>query len=294
MSKFLTFERYCAPETEEGLFRLLRDETACVMAGGTDLLIAIREKGLRPSCVVDIKRIIELRGIQRLNGGGLSVGATTTLHEIETNRTVREICPVLGDAVGMIGSLQVRNRGTIGGNLSNASPAADSAPALLVLDAQLELVSASGTRVIPAEAFFVGPGKCVLKQGEILKGIRIPQPASHTQSAYLKFGPRKAMDIAVVGVAVSLKFEGDGSCREARLALGSVAPTPVRVKKAEAALLGELNEQRIQAAAGLAVAETSPVDDVRGGKAYRAHLVRVLAIRAIKQAIAQHRGAKSP
>lgn len=293
MSKFLTFERYCAPETLEELFAHLRDRTACVMAGGTDLLIAIREKGLRPSCMVDIKGIAELRGIERTNGGGLSVGATTTLHEIETSRMVREICPVLGDAVGMIGSLQVRNRGTIGGNLSNASPAADSAPALLVLEAELELGSVSGTRVVPAEIFFVGPGKSVLTQGEILKRIRIPRPAPLTRSTYLKFGPRKAMDIAIVGVAVSLVFDGEGSCRNARVALGSVAPTPVRAKKAEAALLGELNEQRIREAATLVAAEADPVDDVRGGKAYRMDLVKVLAMRAIKQAIAQYDRAKS-
>jgi carbon-monoxide dehydrogenase medium subunit len=293
MSRFLTFERYCAPETLEELFAHLRDRGACVLAGGTDLLIAIREKGLRPPCLVDIKGIAELRGIERTNGGGLSVGATTTLHEIETSRMVREICPVLGDAVGMIGSLQVRNRGTIGGNLSNASPAADSAPALLVLEAELELGSVSGTRVVPAETFFVGPGKSVLTQGEILKRIRIPRPAPLTKSTYLKFGPRKAMDIAVVGVAVSLVFDGEGSCRNARVALGSVAPTPVRAKKAEAALLGELNEQRIREAATLVAAEADPVDDVRGGKVYRMDLVKVLAMRALKQAIAQYDRAKS-
>jgi len=221
------------------------------------------------------------------------VGATTTLHEIETSKTVRQSCPVLGDAVSMIGSLQVRNRGTLGGNLSNASPAADSGPALLVLGAQLELASGSGTRLIPVEAFFVGPGKSALKQGEILRHVRIPEPAPGTQSVYLKFGPRKAMDIAIVGVAVSLMFNGDGSCRDARVALGSVAPTPVRAKRAEAALPGELNEERIQAAATLAAQETSPVDDIRGGKVYRTDLVKVLAARAIKQAIAQHRAGSS-
>jgi carbon-monoxide dehydrogenase medium subunit len=289
MSRFLTFERYCVPDTLEDLFRLLRDGDARVLAGGTDLFIAMREKGLRPPCLVDIKRIPELRGVQRLNGAGLSVGATTTLHEIETSKTVRQICPVLSDAVGLIGSLQVRNRGTLGGNLANASPGADSAPALLVLDAQLELASASGTRVIPVETFFVGPGESALEHGEVLKRIRVPQPRPGTESVYLKFGPRKAMDIGVVGVAVSLTFSNDGSCRDARIALGSVGPTPRRARKAEAALVGELNGQRIQAAAALAAAETSPIDDIRGGKAYRTHLVKVLTTRAIKEAIALHR-----
>jgi CO/xanthine dehydrogenase FAD-binding subunit len=291
MSRFLTFERYCAPDTEEELFRLLQDRAARVLAGGTDLFIAMREKGVRPPCLVDIKHIRELHGIQRLGGGELSVGATTTLHEIETSKVVRHVCPVLSDAVGMIGSLQVRNRGTLGGNLCNGSPAADSAPALLVLDARLELASASGTREIPAEAFFAGPGETVLEHGEILKRIKIPQPAPGTQSVYLKFGPRKAMDIAVVNVAVSLKLNGDGSCRDARLALGSVGPTPRRAKKVEAALIGELTEEGIQAAAALAATETSPIDDIRGGKAYRTHLVKVLTIRAIRETIARHRRA---
>jgi CO/xanthine dehydrogenase FAD-binding subunit len=292
MSRFLTFERYCAPETESELFRLLRDTTARVLAGGTDLFIAMREKGVRSPCLVDIKRIPELRGIQRLDGGGLTMGATTTLHEIETSEMVRQVCPVLSDAAGMIGSLQVRNRGTLGGNLCNGSPAADLAPALLVLDAQLELASPSGTREIPVEAFFAGPGETVLKHGEILKRIRIPRPAPDTQSVYLKFGPRKAMDIAVVNVAVSLKLNDDGSCRDARLALGSVGPTPRRAKKAEAALIGELTEERIQGVAALAPAESNPIDDVRGGKAYRAHLVRVLTTRAIREAVSRHRRAR--
>jgi carbon-monoxide dehydrogenase medium subunit len=242
--------------------------------------------------MVDIKRLPEFAGIKRLNGRGLSVGATTTLHEIETDRMVRQVCPVLSDAVGMIGSLQVRNRGTLGGNLSNASPAADSAPALQVLDAQLELASASGTRTVPVEAFFVGPGKSVLEHGEVLKRIRIPEPAPGTQSVYLKFGPRKAMDIAVVNVAVSLVLNDDGSCSDARVAVGAVAPTPLRVKKAEARLIGKLNEEEIQAAAALAAAETSPIDDLRGGKAYRTHLVKVLVTRAIKEAMARHRGSR--
>jgi len=295
MSKFLMFEKYCVPETQEELFQLLRDgnPTTRVLAGGTDLFVAMKERGLAAQCLVDIKRVVELRGIESLNGGGLGIGATTTLHEIEMSKTVRNVCPVLSEAVGMIGSLQIRNRGTLGGNLSNASPAADSAPCLLVLDAQFELSSAFGSRVIPSETFFVGSGRSVLGPGEILKRIIVPRPKPRTQSVYLKFGLRNAMDIPIVGVAVSLVFGDEGSCCDAKVALASIAPTPLRARKTEAALAGELNEQRIQDAAAQAVAEAKPISDVRGSASYRKHLVRVLTTQAVKQAIALYRVGKS-
>lgn len=293
MSEFFAFERYCAPASLQELLQMLRDEgpEARVLAGGTDVLVAMKEKGLRTTTLVDIKRIDELRGIESRNGSGLSIGATTSLHEIEVSRMVKQACPVLSDAVGQIGSLQVRNRGTLGGNLSNASPAADATPALIVLDAEFELVSAAGSRVISAESFFVGPGKSVLRQGEILRRVFVPNGQPGAQSVYLKFGPRQAMDIAVVGLAVSMRFEGDGKCRDARVAMASVAPIPLRAKQVEAALIGEVTEQRIKDAAAQAALEAKPIDDLRGGAKYRKQLVSVLLKRAVTQALAQHRAA---
>jgi len=291
MTKFLTFQRYYAPQTQDELFALLRAEgsNARVFAGGTDVFVAMKEKDLHADCLVDIKGIAELRGIEPRNGSGLNIGPTTTLHEIEMSRIVRQTWPVLSDAVGMIGSLQVRNRGTLGGNLANASPAADSTPALLVLDAEFELASAIGARMVPAETFFVGPGKSILGQGEILRRIIVPKPKPGTHAVYLKFGPRQAMDIAIVGVAVAMTFAANGACREARVALASVAPIPLRAKKTEATLVGQLNEPRIKDAAAQAAEEAQPIDDVRGSASYRKHLVRVLTAQAVKQVIAQHR-----
>jgi carbon-monoxide dehydrogenase medium subunit len=293
MSKYLTFERYYAPETQDELFALLRDQGqgGRVLAGGTDVLVAMKEKGLRADCLIDVKRIGELRGIEPRNGSGLSIGAATTLRDVELSQAVRSMCPVLSDAVGEIGSLQVRNRATLGGNLANASPAADSSPALLVLDAELELASAAGVRVIPADAFFLGPGRSALAEGEILRRVLLPKPKPDTRAAYLKFGPREAMDIAIVGVAVALTFDPDGACRQARVALASVAPIPLRARQAEAALIGRLTDQRIAAAAALAAEEARPIDDVRGSAAYRKQLVRALTARAVNRLIAQRRAA---
>ncbi len=293
MHKFLPFESYFAPTTEEQTLELLRclGPEARMLAGGTDLFIAMREKGLRTRSLIDIKGVAGLRGIASLNGSGLSIGAATPLHEIETSPLVREASPVLSSAAETIGSLQVRNRGTLGGNLVNASPAADSAPALLVLDARVELVSPAGSREISLETFFTGPGKTVMEPGEILKRVIIPRLEPGQFSVYLKFGPRRAMDIAVVGVAVSLIFGRDRTCREARVALAAVAPTPLRAPRTEAALVGKIDEAAITHAAAEAMAEAKPISDVRASAEYRRHLVGVLVKRAVSQVILQYQGA---
>ncbi len=287
MTKFLTFQRYRAPATQAELWQVLGEEgtNARILAGGTDVFVAMKEKGLRTECLVDIKRIPELRGIAQ-NGKGLAIGAATSLHEIELSREVHQAFPVLSYAVGQIGSVQVRNRGTLGGNVANASPAADSTPALMVLDAQFELVSNQGERCVPADAFFVGPGKSILGTGEILRRILIPPMKTGQHAVYVKFGPRKAMDIAVVGVAVSLVIDKN-QCTDARVALASVAPVPLRARKTQAALIGDLTETRIKEAAAIAGEEAKPIDDVRGSAAYRKNLVQVLVKQAVQQILAQ-------
>lgn len=258
------------------------------LAGGTDLLVAMKQMGLDLKCLVDISRLPELRGIALTPDKGLSIGAMTPLHAVETSAIVKRVCPVLAEAVGQIGSLQIRNRGTIGGNVANASPAADSAPSLLVLAAQLELVSMEGTRVIPIEDFFAEPGRTAIKQGELLRRILIPAPAPGTQSVYLVFGARKAMDCTAAGVAVSLLLDGDHTCRQARVGLGAVGPIPMRARKAEEALVGELHEQRIEQAAEAALEQACPISDVRASSELRCHLVKVLTRRSVKQAISRH------
>jgi CO/xanthine dehydrogenase FAD-binding subunit len=286
MSRFPTIERYCAPETLDELFSLLGGPGTRVFAGGTDVLVAMKEKGLAVNTLVDLKRVRDLNGIMPLNGSGLAIGATTSLHDIETSPIVNEQWPVLCESVGTIGSFQIRNRGTIGGNLANASPAADSTPALIVLDSQFELLSAKGSRVVPADEFFLGPGQCVLQDGEILRRVIVPTPKPNTHSVYIKFGPRNAMDIAIVGVAVSLRLADDGRCVDARVALASVAPVPLRAHKTETVLVGELSENCINQAAETAAGEARPIDDIRGSAKYRKHLVKVLLRQAVRQAIA--------
>lgn len=290
MRKFLELQRYLAPESLEEALQLLRQEGpgARVLAGGTDLFVAMKEKGLRAECLVDIKRISELRGIGMAEDGRLRIGAATTLHEIERSETVKRVHPLLSEAVGTIGSFQVRNRGTIGGNLANASPAADSAPALLVSDAELELVSAGGVRIVPVEAFFRGPGQSVLEEDEVLKCVFVPVPPPGMCSAYLKFGVRRAMEISIVSVAVSLVLDEGGVCRRARVALGSVAPTPLRARRAEAVLLGRIERERLEEAAEEAVAEAKPITDLRASAEYRRHIVRVLVKRAVREAISRY------
>jgi carbon-monoxide dehydrogenase medium subunit len=292
MRKFLPFENYFAPKTQEQALELLQalGAEARMVAGGTDLFVAMREKGFRTKALIDIKGIDELRGIAPLNGAGLSIAAATPLHQIEMSPLVRQLCPVLIEAVGTIGSLQVRNRGTIGGNVVNASPAADSVPALLVLDAKVEMVGSSGSREVPLQSFFTGPGKTVMQPNEILRRVLIPKPEPGQFSVYLKFGPRRAMDIAVVGVAASLIFGRNGSCEQARIALGAVAPIPLRAPRSEAALLGKIDEAVIAHAAGEAMAEASPISDVRASAEYRRHLIGVLVRRAVNQVISLYQG----
>ncbi len=284
------------PEDLNETTRILRElgERACPLAGGTDLLVSMKEKGFRPEVLVDLKGIAELKGIAPDGDRRLSIGATTTLHEVETSERVRKICPVLAETVGQIGSMQVRNRGTIGGNVGNGSPAADSARALLILDAEMEIASSSGKRAVPIESFFAGPGETAIRRGEILQRILVPSLKPGTRTASIKYGPRRAMDCAVASVAVALTFDPSGICRAARIALGSVAPTPIRARQAEALLVGEeITQNRLEKAAEAAQSEVQPITDVRASAGYRIHMVEVLVRRAIQQALEDHHASKS-
>ncbi|MBI2359634.1 MAG: xanthine dehydrogenase family protein subunit M [Deltaproteobacteria bacterium] len=293
MEKYLSFREYYAPATQQEALQLLLENGPAgrLLAGGTDLLVAMRDKGLGAERLISIKKISDFGGIGWMPDGGVRIGATTTLYEVEHSAAVKRAWPVLSQAAGAIGSVQIRNLGTIGGNVANASPAADTAPALLVLDAEMEIVSASGRKIVSADRFFTAPGKTVMERGEILAAIRVPPSATGARAAYVKFAPRQAMDIAVVGVAVALKLDGDGRCREARVALGAVGPTPMRARGAEAALVGEIDERSVETAAREASAEAKPISDVRASGSYRRHLVGVLIKRAVKLALAREHAA---
>jgi carbon-monoxide dehydrogenase medium subunit len=254
------------------------------LAGGTDLSIAVKEKGLVPRYVVDLKRIRSLYGIREAPDGSLAIGALTTMREIETSPLISSRFPFLAQSAGEVGSIQIRNRATIGGNMANATPSADVAPSLLVLDAKVKIFSAQGETELPLESFFLGPGRTVLHQGDILTEIIVPARSHLLRGEYIKFSPREMMDLAYVGVAVSLLYDGK-ICHEARIALGAVAPIPMRARQAEAVLLNRILDDKIAEQAGeIASNECRPISDVRASAAYRKEMVRVNTGRAILNA----------
>jgi carbon-monoxide dehydrogenase medium subunit len=277
---------YKAPTTlAEALDALQRfGAEARVLAGGTDLMIAIREHGLRPACVVDVKRIAGLAEVTLDPVGTLGLGALVSVGDIERSIPVLARFPVLVSAASMLASGQVRNLATIGGNICNASPAADLAPPLLVLEAIATAVGTNGERKFPIAALFSGPGRTTL-DGEILTAFTIKAMPARARATYLKHGPRNAMDIAIVGVAVLAVPDADGrSWEDVRIALGSVAPTPIRVPAAEAVLRGApICLEAIEQAADIAAREATPISDLRASGDYRRAMVRALTRRALEE-----------
>ena len=218
-------------------------------------------------------------------GVGLTIGAAATVRAVETSAVVRAKYPVLAYAASTLASIQIRNLATVAGNICRASPSADMPPALLVLDAAVVLAGPAGERVVPLAEFFTGPGRTVRQPNELLTEIRVPPPQPHSGAAYIKHSPRRAMDLAVVGVAAAVTLQ-DGLCRNVRIALGAVAATPRRAREAEAVLEGcEPTAARLEEAARVAATECSPISDVRGSADYRREMVRVNTARALQQAL---------
>ena len=258
------------------------------LAGGTDLVIAIKEKGLVPRYVVDLKRIPSLSGIRENPDASISIGALTTMREVEISPIIRRRYPFLAQSAAEVGSIQIQNRATIGGNMANATPSADVAPALLVLDTKAKISGEEDERVVALEEFFVGPGKTVMKQDEILTELTIPPHPPSLRGEYIKFSPREMMDLAYVGVAVALVLEQrERRCRHVRIALGAVSPTPMRARKAEEILLNQaLTEELAERAGAEAARESKPISDVRSSAEYRREMVRVNTKRALLNAAA--------
>ncbi len=279
---------YFRPESFSEALDLLKtyEEKIRPLAGGTDLFVAMKEKGAVWEYVLDLKAIPETDFIRRADGC-IEIGALTTIRSVETSSLIQKEIPLLAAAAGTIGSVQVRNRATIGGNVCNAAPSADMAPALLCLGARGEMIAASGTKEVLLEEFFLGPGKTVLGNSALLKKIIIPFPPSKSAGIYHKESPRRAMDLAVAGVACLLAFDERGKrCLTCRIALGAVAPTPIRAKKAEALLANrEITAEEIAAAGEAAVAEASPISDVRGSAEFRREMVRVFVKRGLEEAL---------
>jgi carbon-monoxide dehydrogenase medium subunit len=262
--------------------------SAKVMAGGTDLIPQLKKREIEaPRYVIDLKGIKGLDSLSATAKKGLEIGSLTTIAAIENSSMVRTGFFPLYEAAASMASPQVRNRGTFAGNICSAVPSADSAPALLALDAWVRLASARGERKVALDAFFEGPRRTVIAQDELLVGIVVPEMRTRSRGTYLKLSPRHSMDLAVVGVAVVATC-ADGVCREVRIALGAVAPTPVRAPVAEAMLRGrKITPELIDEAANNAISQCSPIDDHRASSEYRCDMVYAMTRRALRQVLLQ-------
>jgi carbon-monoxide dehydrogenase medium subunit len=275
------------PATLAEASRLLKDNGpgGRFLAGGTDLVIAMKEKGLLPKYIVDLKRLPGLNSI-RVNGdGSLGIGALTTMYTIETSPVVKQKYPFLAQSAAEVGSIQIRNRATVGGNMANATPSADVAPSLIALNATAKIASAGGERTMPMEDFFRGPGQNAMDADEILTEITIPKTGPQLVGEYIKFSPRDMMDLAYIGVSVAYDFAGDKKCSGVRIVLGAVAPTPIRARNSEALLEGKILTEELAAQVGdEAARESKPISDVRSSADYRRAMVGVMTKRAILNA----------
>jgi CO/xanthine dehydrogenase FAD-binding subunit len=255
-----------------------------LVAGGTDLLPQMKNGLLHPATVVDLSGVAALRALEA-DGKGLRVGAAVTARTLERDARVRGPYASLADSGALVGSVQVRNLATLGGNICNAAPSADMAPPLLALDAEAVIAGPKGQRRVPMLEFFTGVRKTVLGPDELLVEFAIPAPGPRSGGSYIRHTPRRELDIAVVGVASQVTLS-DGVCAKARIALAAVAPTPVRATAAERALEGQpLTPARIEEAARLAVEAARPISDQRGSVEFRRHLVRVLTHRTLTRAL---------
>jgi carbon-monoxide dehydrogenase medium subunit len=284
--------RYEAPTTVKSAVALLAGKAgqARVLAGGTDLLVQMRSGRLEPDLVVDIKRIPGMRAIAS-KGGGFRIGAAVSGAELGEHKGLKKAWPGVVEAANLIGSTQIQGRATLTGNLCNASPAADSVPAMVAAGAQAVVVGPKGRRNVPVENIAAGPGKTSLKKGELVEAIVLPKRAPRSGDAYLRFIPRTEMDIAVVGCGVNLTLDNKGVCKNARVALGAVAERVLLVPEAAKALIGsKVDDAALDRLAAACSAACRPIDDKRGTKEFRIEVAGVLARRAAKIALRRARG----
>lgn len=284
--------RYEAPTTINDAVKLLAGKAgvARVLAGGTDLLVQIRTERIAPDLVVDVKRIPAMRTVTAKNGA-FRIGAAVSGAELGENKALKKAWPGVVEAANLIGSTQIQGRATLAGNLCNASPAADSVPALVAAGATAAIAGPAGKRTVAIEKIGVGPGKTSLKKGEIVEAILLPKRPPRSGDAYLRFIPRSEMDIAVVGAGVSLTLDAKGVCTAARVALGAVAERVLLVPEAADALIGStVDETALERLAAAASAACRPIDDKRGTKAFRIRVAGVLARRAAETALQRARG----
>jgi len=288
----LKWTDYEKAESVEEAVRLLAagGGSARALAGGTDLLPKARGGVFETNLIVDVKGIPELNVLSYDAGKGLTLGAAVPCYKIYADADVKANYPGIMDAATLIGGIQIQGRASIGGNLCNAVPSADSIPALIALGATANIEGPDGSRQVAVEDFCTGPSRNVLKTGELLVSLSIPAPAANSGAGYLRFIPRNEMDIAVAGVGVSVELD-NGNFKSARLALAAVGPTPIFVKAVGAALAGKpANDETIAAAGQIAKDAATPITDMRGTIEYRKHLCDVLTRRALSTAVNRAKG----
>ena len=274
--------RYEAPESLDAAVRLLASETglAKVLAGGTDLLVQLKTDLIEPDLIIDIKGIQDVRTISGDGASGYRIGAAVTGAEMEEHATLKNDWPGVVEGTNLIGSTQIQGRATMGGNLCNGSPAADSVPGLIAAGAVATVAGPNGTRDIPVKDVMVGPRKLALAKGEFVVSFQLPARKAHSSDAYLRFIPRTEMDIAVVGVGVNLETNGSGQITAATVSLGAVAPTPLLVEAAGNALVGSsLDKSALDALDAACQAACNPINDKRGTIEYRTKVAGVIARR---------------
>jgi len=277
---------YHAPTSLQETFDLLQTygEDAHLMAGGTALVLLLQQGLVQPGHVVGLQKVAELKGIRRLDDGGLQIRAMATHRQAEKSEYVQAYCPALVENFAHVATIRIRNQGTVGGNLAHADPAQDPPPMLIALNGQAVIASREGERRMPLDEFFVDYFETALQPGEVLVSIDLPRLAEGTGVTYKKFLPRTQDDYATVSVAAALRVGADKTCEDVRVALGAAATTPVHARNVEDALRGQrLDAQKIKDAAALVRDEVDPLDDLRGSAAYKREMARVWTQRALQE-----------
>lgn len=275
------FTYTCAQTIEEAV-SALADRDTMALAGGTDLIPEMRAGRRTPSRLVDLKRIAQLTAVAPLPDGGVSIGAAASASAVADNPRIKAEYPSVAQSARLIGSFQVQNRASLGGNICNAAPSADGVPALITHGARVLIAGPAGRRELAIDDFFTGPGRTVLTPGEILVAILLPPAGARSAASYRRFTPRREMDIAVAGVASRIRLDDTGIIADARVGLASVGPTPLRSPAAEQVLLSERPSPALLVEAGRhAARDARPISDTRGSAAYRSTLIAVLTARTL-------------
>lgn len=283
----MTDMRYEAPQSLEAAVALLADANGGgkVLAGGTDVLVQLHAEMIEPDVLVDIKNIADVRQMSE-DGGAWRVGAAVPGMQVIDDAGFSSAWPGVCEGVALIGSVQVKGRASIGGNVCNGSPAADSTPGLIAAGAVATVIGPDGTREVPVENIVTGPGKTSLGAGEFIVAFGFPARPAHSGDCYLRLTPRTEMDIAVVGVGANLTLDDSGVCTAARIAVGAVAPTPLLVADAAAALVGtKVDDAAMEGMVAAVRAACNPISDKRGTKEYRIKTAGVIARRAVEKAL---------